>query len=128
MADELEAVTRQMFDALDRNDAEGMIRPVAKNIQGVDEISRKWMRGIGEVGDYIRELTRMVEGVRSTISDVHETAWDDTGILTCWLEQDYTLKGARQHISAPTTLVFRRDDGVWKIVLFQSIPLPPESS
>jgi ketosteroid isomerase-like protein len=128
MAGELEAVARQMFDALDRNDAEGMIRSGAKDIQGVDEISRKWMRGIGEVGDYIRELASMVEGVRSTISDVHETAWDDAGILTCWLEQDYTLKAARQHVSAPTTLVFRREDGAWKIVLFQSIPLPPEGS
>lgn len=128
MAGDLEAVTRQMLDALDRSDADGMIRTGAEDIQGVDEISRRWMRGMGEVGGYIRELTGMVQDVHSTIRDVHETTWGDAGILTCWLDQDYVLDGADQHISAPSTLVFRRVGGAWKIVLFHSIPLPPETT
>ena len=36
------------------------------------------------------------------------------------------LEGKQQHVSAPTTLVFRREDGEWKYLLFHLIPLPPE--
>ena len=57
----------------------------------------------------------------------YEVIWGDAGVLTCWLEQDYTFKGTKQHISAPTTVVFRRDNGAWKMVVFESIPLPLES-
>jgi ketosteroid isomerase-like protein len=34
------------------------------------------------------------------------------------------MHGTPQHISAPTTMILRRDDGAWKLVLFHSIPLP----
>ena len=27
-----------------------------------------------------------------------EVAWDDTGIVTCWLEQDYVLEGKPDHV------------------------------
>jgi ketosteroid isomerase-like protein len=128
MAGELETVTREMFGALDRGDADGMIRLGAEEMQGIDEISRRWMRGLVEVGDYLRQLLGMVQGVRSTVSDVHETIVGDTGLVTCWLEQEYTLEGAPQHIFAPTTLLFRRDGDDWKITLFHSVPLPPEEA
>jgi ketosteroid isomerase-like protein len=128
MANELEGVTREMFGALDRKDPEAVIRLGAAEMQGVDEISRKWLRGIDEVGGYIRQLMGLVDGVHSTVTDVHETVWGDSGVVTCWLEQEYTLEGAPQHISAPTTLLFRKEGGDWKIALFSSVPLPPESA
>jgi ketosteroid isomerase-like protein len=61
-----------------------------------------------------------------TVSDVHETEWGDAAAVTCWLEQDYILEGAPQHVSAPTTLLLRRDGDDWKITLFHSVPRPPE--
>ena len=124
MPAELETITRQMLSALDRNDAEGFIRNSASDVQAVDEISRRWLRGVGEVSDYLRNVVKQIEGVRSTINNVREVIWGEAGVLTCWLEQDYTLEGTKQHVSAPTTVVFRRDNGAWKMVLFESIPLP----
>jgi ketosteroid isomerase-like protein len=117
-----------MLSALDRNDANGFIRNSAGDVQAVDEISRRWLRGVGEVGDYLRGVVKQIEAIRSTINNVREVIWGEAGVLTCWLEQDYTLEGTKQHVSAPTTVVFRRDDGAWKMVLFESIPLPPESA
>jgi ketosteroid isomerase-like protein len=118
VAGELEAVARETFAALDANDGGGVLDTGAEDMQGVDEISRRWLRAIDDVGDYVRQLTKMVD---STITDVHETVVGDMGMVTCWLEQDYVMEGARQHVSAPTTMCFRRDDGAWKIVLFHSV-------
>jgi len=126
MAGELEAVVRGMFDALDKNDVEAVRRTGADDMQGIDEISRHWMRGPGEVRQYIGQMMSMIEDVRSEVNDVHEILWGDTGLATFWLEQDYTLEGKRQHISAPTTVVLRRQDGEWRLVLFHSLPLPEE--
>ena len=126
MGGELEAATRQYFDFVDRKDAEAIIGAGTEDIQAVDEISRRWMRGVDELGTYIRQLLKMVEDVRTSISNVHETLLGDIGILTCWIEQDYTLEGKGVHVSAPTTVAFRRESGTWKVVLFHSVPLPPE--
>jgi ketosteroid isomerase-like protein len=117
MAGELESLTRQYFEALDRKDADSIIRMSSDDAQGVDEL-----------GDYLKGLVAMVDEIQSTISAAHEIAWGDTGLVTCWLEQDYKLDGNQEHVSAPTTVVCRRQDGAWKVALFHSIPLPPESA
>ncbi|HLF69137.1 MAG TPA: nuclear transport factor 2 family protein [Gaiellaceae bacterium] len=128
MAGELEAVVKAMFEGLDGKDYEAIMRDAAEDIQGVDEISRRWMRGRDALGEYIGGLLTMVEDVRSELHDVREVLLADTGIVTFWLEQDYTLEGSRQHVSAPSTVVLRRDRDGWKVVLFHSIPLPEEAT
>ena len=128
MGGELETATRRFLDSVDQKDAEAIIRAGAKDVQGVDEISRHWMRGIDEFGTYIRQLVKMVDDVHTRISDGHETVQGDMGLMTCWMEQDYTLEGKPQHVSAPTTVAFRRESGAWKILLFHSVPLPPEET
>jgi hypothetical protein len=127
MAGELSAIVQRLFDALDKGDAATATGMVGSGAQGIDEISRKWMRGPGEVTDYVRRLFTMASDVHSELLDVHEVEWDDTGVVTFWLEQDYTLEGERDHVSAPTTVVFRREGGQWKVALFHSLPLPEES-
>ena len=126
MGGPLEAATRRYSDLVDRKDAEAIIQAGTEDIQAVDEISRRWMRGIDELGAYIRGLLKMVDDVHTSVSGVHETINGDIGILTCWIDQDYKLEGKAQHVSAPTTVVFRREDGEWKVALFHSLPLPPE--
>jgi len=123
---ELMAVVQGVFDALDKADPEAAISVVAGDAQGIDEISRSWIRGTGEMSGYIRQMMSSVSDVHSEVRDVHEAAWGDTGVVTFWLEQDYTLEDERAHISAPTTCVLKRHAGEWKIALFHSIPLPPE--
>ncbi len=52
----------------------------------------------------------------------------DTSVYTCWTDQHYVLEGTAQQISAPTTLVFRRQSADWKLVLFHSVPLAEQPS
>jgi ketosteroid isomerase-like protein len=124
MAGELEGIVRELFAALDRKDVPAMMHHVADDAQGVDEISRRWMRGRAALDEYIGGLATMVDDVRSELNDVRESTVGDTGVFTCWLEQDYTLEGVRHHVSAPTSVVFRHGGERWEIVLFHSVPLP----
>jgi uncharacterized protein (TIGR02246 family) len=124
MPSQLEAVLQGMFDALGRRDPETMLGHFSDDTQGVDEISREWMRGREALEAYIRGLVTQVDDVESEIRDVHEVIWGDVGLVTFWLEQDYTLNGERHHISAPSSAVLRRVDGAWKVAVFHSIPLP----
>jgi len=77
-----------MYALFDRMDVAGAMRTVAEDAQGVDEISRRWLRGRAEVDGYMRQLAGAVTGVRSELRDVRETVWGDMGAVTCWLEQD----------------------------------------
>jgi len=126
MAGELEQVANDLMAALDSKDLDRMVESIGEDAQGVDEISRRWLRGRGEVDSYLRQMTGAVSGVRSELRDAEERVWGDVGVVTCWLEQDYTFEGDAQHISAPTTIVLRREGGEWKVVLFHSIPLPEQ--
>src|SRR5438477_4313835 len=123
---ELQAALEDMFAAFERGDADMLVASVGSEAQGVDEISRKWMRGTDEVRNYLRGLVSMVSDINTLVSDGKEAIDGDDGLLTCWLEQDYTFEGTPQHVSAPTTVIFKREAGAWTFSLFHSIPLPPE--
>ena len=126
MPGELEAVANGFVAALDEMDADRLMRSATDDAQGVDEIARRWIRGRDEMSAYLGQLLGAVSELRTELRDVEERVWGDTGLLTCWLEQDYVLEGGAQHVSAPTTLVMRRQDGEWKLALFHSVPLPEE--
>jgi ketosteroid isomerase-like protein len=126
MAGELEKVANDLMAALDSKDVDRIVESIGQDAQGVDEISRRWLRGEGELDSYLRQMLGAVSGLRSELQDAQERVWGDVGVLTCWLDQDYTFEGNAQHVSAPTTIVFRREGGEWKVVLFHSIPLPEQ--
>jgi ketosteroid isomerase-like protein len=124
VAGELEAVASELMAAFASNDLDRVFELSGDDAQGVDEISRRWIRGRDELDRNLRQTLGAVSAIRSDLQDVHEHVWGDVGVLTCWLEQDYTFEGNSQHISAPTTIVLHREAEVWKAVLFHSIPLP----
>lgn len=125
MGGALEGVMRHLFDCLERKDADAIIDACSEDIQSVDEISRRWLRGGNEFAAYMRQLVSTVEDVHTTLSDVHESLQGEIGLMTCWLDQDYSMSGKQEHVSAPTTVAFRRDGRAWKLTLFHSVPVPP---
>jgi hypothetical protein len=124
MPGQLESVLKGLFDAFGKADPDAVIGHFGAEPQGVDELSREWMRGRAALEDYIRGTMTQVSDVKTEIRGFHEVLVGDIGVATFWIEQDYTLAGQRQHISAPSSAVLRREKGAWKIVLFHSIPLP----
>ena len=99
---------------------------IVQDVQSVDEVSRRWLRGNDEVRGYLAGLVAAVSVIHTELREAQERVWGDTGLLTCWIEQNYTMDGNPQQISAPTTLVVRREGGSWKLALFHSIPLPEQ--
>ena len=126
MAGELESAANAFVAAIDSLDEKRIMEFVAQDVQSVDEVSRQWLRGHEAVQRYIARLVAAVSVVNTELRDAEERLWGDTGLLTCWIDQSYTIDGNPQQISAPTTLVFRHEGGVWKLALFHSIPLPEE--
>jgi ketosteroid isomerase-like protein len=121
---ELEAVVREFLAALDAQDVERMMQSTTFDVQAIDEISRRWLRGRSEVEGYLRGLAESVSEIRTDVKEVEEHLWRDAGLVTCWIDQEYTLDGERQHVSAPTTIVLRWEADEWKVVLLHSVPLP----
>lgn len=126
MSGQLEQVVTDFLAALDSLDVDAMLRGLTDDAQGVDEISRRWIRGRADLSAYIRQLASSVSSVRTEASDVSESIFGGVGVVTCWLNQTYTLEGQEQSVSAPTTIVFRNEGGDWKLSLFHSVPLPEQ--
>ncbi len=124
MAGELEKTVREFMRLLDTKDFDAMGRKTTDDVQGVDELTRSWMRGRQALQEYFKRFGPQVSDIHSQLSDLREAAWGDVGLVTCWLEQDYTYEGKKQHVSAPATLLLRRSGPEWKLALFHSVPLP----
>ena len=127
MSQELEDKVRLLFDNFDRLDFDAVAATLATDVQGVDELSRRWMRGKGELTSYFEEMRPLLSNIKSSISDVQAVTWGDAGVVTCWLEQTYNLEGRTDSISAPTTFVFRREGEQWRVALIHSIPQAEEA-
>lgn len=122
---ELETLVRRLLDRFDDLDMEAIAGLMADDVQGVDELSRGWLRGKSNIEGYFAQLGEMgVADVKSSASDFHATSWGDAGLVTLMIDQTYTAGGEHVHVVAPMTVVFRRDHGEWKIVLVSAVPLP----
>lgn len=121
---ELVQEARRILARLDAMDFDGLRAMLTDDVQGVDEISRRWMRGRGALEEYFSQLESSVGGVHSQLSDVHASAWGDVGLVTSVLDQTYTLDGEEQKLTAPTSILFRREGDEWKVALIHTVPLP----
>jgi ketosteroid isomerase-like protein len=117
MAGELEAIVRKVFDAVDGKDLDALHELSDDDIQGVDEASGKWMRGRDAADEHWRQGLMAVEDIRTGLGNFAETTFGDAGLVTCWMEQDYTVDGIAMHVSGPATAVFRRRGDEWKAAL-----------
>ena len=127
MSQELEDEVRRLFDNFDRLDFDAVAATLATDVQGVDELSRRWMRGKGELTSYFEQMRPLLSNIKSSLSDVRAVTWGDAGVVTCWLEQTYNLEGRTDSVSAPTTFVFRREGEQWRVALLHSIPQAEEA-
>jgi ketosteroid isomerase-like protein len=123
-ARDLEETTRRILGHLDALDTEALAAAFTDDAQGIDELTRGWRRGRESLNAYLSELAGTVADVRSQATDLHATSWGDTGVVTFVLEQTYLMNGETQNLSAPTSLVFRREGDAWKLALIHSAPLP----
>jgi ketosteroid isomerase-like protein len=123
VASTLESVARELFDALDGKDFDRIVRLATDDVQLIDEISRGWLRGRAEMEAYLKSLGEQVSNIRSTLSDLHTVDVGEVGIVTLVLDQEYDMGGQRTSIHAPTSIVARRVEGDWRIVLLHTVPL-----
>jgi ketosteroid isomerase-like protein len=128
MAGQMERVLRESIAASDRKDFKVFLTFLTADAQLVDEISRRWVRGRPAIAEYFKNVGPQINDLHSEFSNVSEKATGDAGILTCWMEQDYTMKRKRTHISCPVTVAFRRLRGNWRISLIHAVPLPEAAS
>ena len=125
---ELEQLTRELLARLDARDFSAISAMMADDVQGVDEISRGWLRGRSAAEEYFRTALANVFDIHSSLSDVSVVETGDVGIVTAVLSQSYTHEGRSVSIAAPTSVVFLRRASDWKIALVHSVPLPQDRS
>jgi ketosteroid isomerase-like protein len=119
----LEQEVRALLERLDAMDIERLGSMLTEDAQSVDEITRGWTRGRAAIEAYLSQLKDTVSDVHSEIKDPQESDWGEVGLVTFVLEQTYTMDGQEQNISAPTSILFRRENDDWKIALIHTVPI-----
>lgn len=123
------AILELLFGALDRKDQAAILELMGADVVMVDEISRRWLRGIAAVAEQIGAVLPLTTGLESKITDLHsQPLGTDAVLVTGWLDQTYTLDGETQSISAPLSacLVAAAEGSEaprWQVVSLQAIPL-----
>ena len=129
MSIEVATVTRaeEFFRHHDAKDADYLHATFADDAQAVDEIARSWFRGRAAMDTYLRDNLPRIEDMHSVVEDYAIARWDDVEIETFMLRQHYVFDGAPYDIEAPTTMIWRRDEGAWTLALVHTVPLEPAS-
>ena len=73
---------------------------------------------------FTANLPRLSE-IHSSIEHPEVRHWGDVEVETFVLHQRYVFDGAPVEIEAPSTAIWRREGGAWRVALFHSVPLPP---
>lgn len=120
----LDQMAQRLFALVDALDLDGVRALMTDDCEEVDEISRTWRRGRAAVEAYFEEVLAAISDVHTDLRDVAVREWADTGIVTCVIDQRYRYDGRDERITAPTTLLLRREDGDWRIALMHTVPLP----
>jgi ketosteroid isomerase-like protein len=125
--DSLEHEVQRMLELLDALDMKSVGGMLTDDAQSVDENTRGWTRGRAAIENYLSQLEASASEVHSQMRDVHEAVWGDVGLVTFVLEQTYKMDGQPVNISAPTSIVFRRQNVEWKIALIHTVPIPEQA-
>lgn len=123
----LEQRAERMLELLDSMDLDSLGAMLTDDAQSVDEITRGWTRGRAAIEAYISQLKDTVSDVQSRMTGAQEIVWGDVGLVTFVLDQTYTMDGQQHSISAPTSLLFRLQEGDWKIALIHTVPIPEQA-
>lgn len=122
---DFKAEVKKLLERFDRQEFAELKDMFADDAQGVDEISRGWIRGKASIDGYFKKLKEMgVSEIRTKARDFDTKQWDDVSLVTCSLDQTYVMGGDRVSITAPMSVLFRRHRGAWKIELIHAVPLP----
>jgi ketosteroid isomerase-like protein len=117
-------VIHELFAALDALDVDRLGALMADDVQAVDEVRRKWVRGWADVTAYLSHVAEDIEHVTAQISDITVADAGDTQIVTFMLDQSYdTHHGHGKSVHAPATAVLRREGDDWKVALYHSVTL-----
>jgi ketosteroid isomerase-like protein len=122
MSEDLKKIVVGMFKSLDDLDSEGVVKYFSDDVEQVDELAKKWLRGKAICVAAIEGMMTSVSDIKSEVSDINVISSSDMAIVTCTLNQSYTFEGKSISIVAPTTIAFRLENGVWKAVLLHTVP------
>jgi ketosteroid isomerase-like protein len=123
---EIEKFVGDVYAAMSTLDISTTAKMLSADLQATDGVTRSWLRGIDVIGEHLTNLENNLESEKSVILDLSVRNWGDTASATFIVDQEYTISGVRHQVLAPTTMVMRREDGDWKLVLFHSVPLPAQ--
>ncbi|MBT8199016.1 MAG: nuclear transport factor 2 family protein [Acidimicrobiia bacterium] len=116
---------QKLFDLFDNLEIDKLKDMFSDDAQGVDEISRQWLRGKDAMNGYFAQLAEMgISDIHSDLSDVEVKQWDDVALVTCIADQTYKVGGDQVTIKAPGSFLFRRNNGSWRLELVHAVPLP----
>jgi uncharacterized protein (TIGR02246 family) len=124
----LEQIAQRLFELIDSVDVDGVKSLITDDCEEVDEISRTWRRGRAAVEAYFDQVFSVVSDIHTDVRDVAAREWADTGVVTCVIDQTYLVDGRTERITAPTSLVLRREEGNWRLALMHTVPLSDAST
>ena len=116
-------VIHELFAALDALDVDRLGALMSDDVQAVDEVRRKWVRGKRDVTAYLTHVADDIEHVTAQISDITVAEAGETQIVTFMLDQSYNAGGRGESVHAPATAILRREGDDWKVALYHSVTL-----
>ena len=115
-----EARLREFWALFDAKDYQALLRMMTDDAIETDDFAKVWLRGHAAIGEHFARMGERYEDSHTALEDVTVTETSANAVVTCVVV--YQLRWDSQPGSWrwPTTMIFVREAGAWKIALLHT--------
>jgi ketosteroid isomerase-like protein len=115
-----EARLREFWALFDAKDYQALLRMMTDDAIETDDFAKVWLRGHAAIGQNFARIGERYEDSHTAIEDVNVTATSSTAVVSCVVRYQMRWDGQPFSVNAPTTMVFVRESGAWRVALLHT--------
>ncbi len=116
----LERRLREFWACFDAKDYEALVAMMTEGAFETDDLAQGWLRGQAAIGEHFARIGERYEDSHTVLEDVKIIETADTAVVACVVHYQMRWDGQPGRWPWPTTMIFVREAGEWKIALLHT--------
>jgi ketosteroid isomerase-like protein len=111
---------REFWARFDAKDYVALMAMMTEDAIETDDLAKVWLRGHAAIGEHFARIGERYEDSHTLLEDVRVTETAAAAVVACVVHYQMRWDGQPASVEAPTTMIFVRGAGAWRIALLHT--------
>lgn len=116
----VEGLAREFWAHFDAKDHQALVALMTDDALETDDLAKVWLRGRSAIAEHFAAMGNRFEESDTALEDVKVTETPGMAVLTCVVHYRMKWDGEPGSWQWPTTMIFVRASGAWRIALLHT--------